>query len=277
MTSNLRAGIDVDRVAYEVTVDRQPAGAGLLPEGPEPLAFPAEIPLDGLPAGADVRVRASAFAGRSSDPIVSALAITRVAKDARLLLPLRLESSCARSGATPAPACGPEETCISGQCVSAFVGPDSLAPYEPGWWTKGPDACKPPDGGEPVVLVGQGQADYLSAEDGALAQVEAGPQGGHHVWIALRTKNLRQAGSITTLRGTVPELGLEIDPFRVIFSFDRDEGGFCKLYGLRFQIDGERPVEELLGRDLLVRVEVKDADGDVGSGERLFRLSDSVL
>ncbi len=35
-------------------------------------------------------------------------------------------------------------------------------------------------------------------------KLEQGPQGGHHVWMAIRMKNLRQSGSTTTERQAAP-------------------------------------------------------------------------
>ncbi len=60
---------------------------------------------------------------------------------------------------------------------------------------------------------------------------------------------------------------------QVIFTLDPDEGGFCKLAGLRFRLDGERKIEELLGKVVEVEVTVTDPDGDAGTGRRAVTLS----
>ena len=73
------------------------------------------------------------------------------------------------------------------------------------------------------------------------------------------------------------ELDLELSPFTVIFTFDPDEGGYCKLYGLRFQLDGTVPVDQVLGKTVRVTAEVDDKDGDVGIGERWVTLSSTIL
>jgi hypothetical protein len=116
-------------------------------------------------------------------------------------------------------------------------------------------------------------------EDLEVAQVEAGPQGGHHIWVAVRMKNLRQSGSITSVSGFVPDLNLELSPFNVIFTFDPDEGGYCKLYGLRYQLDANgTDVETVLGHQLKVTVRVTESMGDdIGVGERMVTLSDTIL
>ena len=83
--------------------------------------------------------------------------------------------------------------------------------------------------------------------DGVVAQVEAGPQGGHHIWVAVRMKGLLQSGSITSVTGHFPELDQDVGPFQVIFTFDQDEGGYCKLYGLRFQLDQTTDIKRSSG------------------------------
>ncbi|KYG10372.1 hypothetical protein BE21_12405 [Sorangium cellulosum] len=75
----------------------------------------------------------------------------------------------------------------------------------------------------------------------------------------------------------MPELGYTVDPLRVIFTLDQDEGGFCELPGLRFRLDGERTIEELLGKVVDVEVTVTDADGDTGTGRRKVTLSQTIL
>jgi hypothetical protein len=168
------------------------------------------------------------------------------------------------------------KTCQNGACVDPAVDANKLKDYTSGW-SAAADVCKPVNAGAPVVVVGEGQSDYLPLADGAVAQVEAGPQGGHHVWIAIRMKNLRQTGSITSITGTFPELGITIDPFNVIFTFDQDEGGYCKLYGLRFQLDAAQPIQGLLGHVLDVTVKVTDTDGAVGTGTKTIKLSDNFI
>jgi hypothetical protein len=125
--------------------------------------------------------------------------------------------------------------------------------------------------------VGEGQGDYLPTTDGDTAQVEAGPQGGHHIWVALRAKNLTQSGSVTNVTGHFPDLGYDVGPYAVIFTLEPDEGGYCKLYGLRFQLDADHPIEEMLGHPLDVTVKVTDADGDVGTGTRSVVLSKDFI
>jgi hypothetical protein len=126
--------------------------------------------------------------------------------------------------------------------------------------------------------VGQGQADYLTLTDLQEVRVEAGPQGGHHIWIAIEMKNLLQAGSRTTLTAVAPTTGTMIFPYEVIYTFDPAEGGYCKLYGLRFQLDaGGVDYVPLLGNELDVTATVMDAAGDSGQGTRRVTLSTTVM
>src|SRR5207247_8467705 len=111
--------------------------------------------------------------------------------------------------------------------------------------------CKTMAGAQPIVNLGQGQSDWLAFADLETLQVQAGPQGGHHVWLAVRMKNLLRSGSRTALDGVAPSTGTKISRYEVIYTFDPAEGGFCKLFGLRFQLDLDGvDYVPLLGREL---------------------------
>src|SRR5690606_23254677 len=199
----------------------------------------------------------------------------------RRLVRVHLEQRCDRADdgdGVVAPTCDEvSETCISGTCASALVAVGQQKPYSPDWATAGTgDGCKP--GGAPEVIVGKGQSDFFAAEDNEVAQVEAGPQGGHHIWIAARVKNLRRSGSITEVGGEIPALGLSITPLKVIFTLDSDEGGYCKIYGLRFQLDaGGDDIEAMLGQPVTVYVKIVDPDGAQGTDEHTFTVSSDIL
>ena len=273
VTSNLRVGVDILRLH----VVRKVNGAvvsddELFSDGASPFQMPLEIGFADGAEGDDVDIEIEAF-GSTSAPLIVRTAGTTVRAGRTLLMRVDLAAACAGSSA---PACDAPQTCTGGVCGASHVNPAMLEEYSAGWSQGKADICKPNDG-PPTLIVGKGQADYLPTSDYDLAQVEAGPQGGHHIWIALRMKNLRQSGSITTLSGRVEELDLDLNPFTVIFTFDPDEGGFCKLYGLRFQIDGATDVEQLLGKTILVKANVKDKDGDVGTAERWVKLSSDIL
>ena len=158
--------------------------------------------------------------------------------------------------------------------------PASQEPYTDDWAGTGGgdpnDVCM--DGGTPSVQVGVGQSDFFAVDDYAVAQVEAGPQGGHHVWVAARLKNLTQSGSITEVGAELPSLGLSITFLKIIFTFDQDEGGYCKIFGLRLQldIDGD-DIQTMLGQEAKVLMTITDANGTVGTGEKWITLSQDIL
>jgi hypothetical protein len=134
--------------------------------------------------------------------------------------------------------------------------------------------CKTVAGAPPEVVLGKGQSDYLPLADLETVKVEAGPQGGHHIWMAILMKNLLRAGSLTRLTAVAPATGTMISPYEVIYTFDPAEGGYCKLFGLRFQLDLDGvDYVPLLGQELDVTATVTDASGDSGQSSRRVMLS----
>jgi hypothetical protein len=282
LTSELRVPTDIQELHVVMRVN----GAVVLDDtrgsfsgAMQSLSFPSELPFKGLQDGDQVEVELEAFGGGALRVLlISRRAVTQVVGGETLLFRVRLETECAPV-AGEAIECQAPQTCITGTCREAFVDPYSLERYTPTWSQVSNDICKPVGGGDPIVIVGKGQSDYLPMDDLEVAQVEAGPQGGHHIWVAIRTKNLRQSGSITSVSGYVPELDVDLSPFNVIFTFDPDEGGYCKLYGLRYQLDGDgHAIDSLLGHTVKVKVTVTESkDGAVGVGERTVKLSDTIL
>lgn len=280
VTTDLRVGIDVTALRIvksegDVVVDDYglSIGAG-------DLALPLELPFAAKPPGTRVGVTLEAYTGSATTPIVRRSAFTDVLLGANLLLRAPLEAACVvHPGGDGEGLCPPELTCIGGACVDPYVSPHVLEDFAPNWADSGVgDICKPLGAGPPEVLVGHGQADYFDSEDLELAQVEAGPQGGYHIWVAARQRNLRRSGSITRVSGKVLSTGREIAPFSVVFTFDPDEGGYCKVYGLRFQLDdASHPIDELLGEPVEITVKISDPDGAVGEGKRVFTLSNETL
>jgi hypothetical protein len=142
-------------------------------------------------------------------------------------------------------------------------GPD---PMPPGPIKPAPTGtCFDGRGGAPEIAIGGGQTDYSTIADGAIVKAEAGPQGGHHVWIGVRMKNLRQALTRTIVRGTVPSTGQKIPEAAFVFSYSTDEGGYCKIYGLRYQFDGSADgkiidYRPFLGQAMDLEVEAIDVE-----------------
>jgi hypothetical protein len=275
ITSKLTPGLGIDsihvvvRADGEIVVDERPTTSA------KDLAFPAEFRAENVAEGAPVEATIEGFVG--DFPALRRLAATEAVAGREVLMEVELEGACMKATGSIAPTCSAPQTCVHGVCKDSYVPSETLPEYSPQWSTKTSDICKPKGAGDPIVVVGEGQADYLPMEDGGVAQVEAGPQGGHHVWVAVRLKNLTQSGSITSLTGHFPELGYDVGPFNVIFTFDPDEGGYCKIYGLRFQLDAEHDIEEMLGKTLEISATITDKDKDVGIGTRAVKLSDTIL
>jgi len=267
VTTEIPAGLVLTRVETTLTVDGS-AVASTAYDGAD-LDFPFEVATGELPEGSRVELQLDAFQG--AELIVARTAATTIVSDRKLLLELALEDEC--EGVD----CGASETCIGGTCLEPFEDPSSLQDYYEKWaGGETGDRCEP--GGDPVVLVGEGQTDYHEVEPGQVIEVEEGPQGGYHVWVAARIKNLRQSGSVTQVSGTFPALGYSPPPLQVVFTFDPDEGDYCKLFGLRFRLDdNDHPIESLLGQTLELKLTVSDQDEDVGTAEATVVLSDDVI
>ncbi len=138
-----------------------------------------------------------------------------------------------------------------------------------------PDYCKASLTQPADVVVGEGQTFYKPIDDGTTLVWEKGPQGGHHVWIALRMIGIRMQGTVTTLDLEDIEDAskpININHSRLIYDFSREEGGHCVLPGLRMQLDnaGGVPLKDLLNHHVRVTVSLKDPDGRVVSGTRVI-------
>jgi hypothetical protein len=236
-----------------------------------PFAHEVNVPyVQGGDPNAAITVHAEGLAGTA--PAIVRDAVTGFVLHEKRLLRLTLDSRCTQPGTTPMPVmCPPSSTCLAGGCVDEAVTAQSLEPYAADWATDPPDVCKPAGHGDPVVMIGSGQTDYLPITDGQMISMERGPQGGHHIWIATRMKNLRQSKSTTKLTAVRPDdPSVMIPPASFVFTFDPDEGGFCKLVGLRFQLDAgaadlANDYKQYLGKPLDVTVEITDTTGAHGS------------
>ncbi len=254
-----------------------------------PKWYPKEFKIT-PPAGATtgtVEVKVDGFleenAGSTQNPLamIHRVATADFVPNQTLLLRVTLQSQCLLGlpgGGGPGvggPVCSAPTTCISGSCQTTAA---QLEPYTATWATDAPDICKPAGAGAPQVYVGTGQTDYLPLTDGQTLQAEMGPQGGHHIWIATRMHNLKQAGSTTTITATQPGTGIVVPSTAYVFTFDRDEGGFCKLFGLRFQLDANgADYKPLLGKPLDVTVTIKDPTGTIGIATAHVNINPTIL
>lgn len=277
ITSDYRPGTDIDTLVVEMTADGQPLSNQTITLDAN--SFPLELAFEDLAPNTPVSIRLEASVGPTLR-VVREMTTEAGAAGTRGLVTLRLERLCDLATTdpnVPPLMCDSGLTCISGTCRSPAVPVTSHDPYRPNWADGGgSDVCKEA-GGIPEVTVGQGQSDYFIAADDEEIQVEAGPQGGYHVWISARVKNLRRSGTTTEVSGVVPNLGVDIPPLRVIFTLDPDEGGFCKIFGLRFRLDEGADIETLLGETVDVTVTLEDSEGAVGTDSHRFTLSNDIL
>lgn len=293
VTSELRPGVDFDRLHAVLAVGGATRSDVVLSSSSSPkLAFPLEIHADDVPDGELAALTLEAFlpgTPAGGAPLLTRLASTRAKRAMTLLDRVSLDAAClpplvggdadAGTGdaAGPATSCTPPQTCVAGACASSYVDPQFLVddPYVPDWNVDRPDPpCKPTPGATPEIVLGEGQADYHAIADLATLQVEKGPQGGHHVWIAVRLRNLHRSGTRTRLSAVQPESGLAVAPYETIFTLDPDEGGWCKVYGLRFQLDaGGVDFTQLLGKTLDVTATAVDVSGDHATTTKRVMLS----
>lgn len=131
-----------------------------------------------------------------------------------------------------------------------------------------PDDCKASLTQKPDLTVGKGQTFYADITPGETLTWERGPQGGHHVWIALRSIGVRKQGTITTVRmedveNPAAPLAINGTGSKVVYDLDRDEGGHCTLPGLRMQLDnaGGVPLADLVGHHVKITAVMQDVDG----------------
>jgi hypothetical protein len=229
-----------------------------------PDALPHEVKLSPPNGDVNAAIGAQVFGFLSvagTQPLLVRTAETGFVPGQTVLLRLLLQGQCllALPGLVGGPSCTAPQTCVAGVCRDDHTSPQDLEPYAPNWAASTPDICKPINGGPPVLQVGTGQTDYLPLNDGDTVQAEQGPQGGHHIWIAVRQQNLKQTGSTTTITSVQPGSGLIGPRTAFAFTFEQDQGGFCKLYGLRYQLDVDGTDYHLfLGQPLDVTVTVAD-------------------
>jgi hypothetical protein len=168
------------------------------------------------------------------------------------------EDLFSRSGLSGPTCSSPGETCIGAKC--RFDALAALPDYRADWAKNPPSACGA--GTQSQLTIGQGQDTMAPLADGATLQVECGPQGGHHLWLALSMKDLAQSGTTTTLSASVPGTSTRIPPTAYAYAWSPADGGACELVGLRFQLDvGGVRIEDVLGKPLDIRIDAEDRAG----------------
>jgi len=263
LTTDMAVGFDVRLVEKTTKINGAVAGTESFAYGQGDLALPAEIEVPEVGDGAEVEISIKAFRGDEDEsPMVTRRAVTRAAGGRGLLLPISLDEACSEA------TCSAGATCAEGACIDPFIAPTALAEYDPTWIASAPDACKTPSSGEPWIVIGQGVSSYAPLGDSEVVPIEAGPQGGHHVWLALRVRGLRQMGSRLTVRGYFPDLAFDLLPFSSQVTLRKAAEGHCEIYGVRFQVDRDLKVEDVRGRALDIDIALEDPNGDVATAAK---------
>jgi hypothetical protein len=239
---------------------------------------------------AKVDVTVEAIGGDpGAKPLFTRLSSTHLVADHTELLRVPLEARCIVYPTVPrgaskipgplsGPTCTAPQTCIMGACQSSEVPVAHLESYAPNWPTNAPDRCKPRNAGPPDLQVGTGQSYYVPLQPEQVLQAEAGPQGGHHIWIATRMRNLKQAGSLTKIAGLQPGTGTPIPPTTLVFTYAPGEGGYCNLHGIRYQLDnGGIDYKQFLGKPLDVTVTVTDPGGTTATTTAHVQIAPTLL
>jgi len=234
---------------------------------PEPIALPLELPFGPLPDGSDVEARLEIDPGPGLATREQA-ARSRVVAGRSALLRMTLSEA-------PCPACDPALTCNWGRCLDPYVPPEALEDFTPGWAST--SWCKPAAHGAPEVELGGGWSEFTPLADLDVIDVHSGDQGGHHVYVSMRMRNLKQS-SILALSGHVPATGATLGPSSAVVVFrDDPAAGHCESVGQIFQIDTQADIADLLGKTVELTAEVSDADGDAGTVTRTLVLADDTL
>jgi hypothetical protein len=286
-TTAVVVGVQSEPLAGGIDVVQIVTSVGGMPRSDERLdvaRLPHEVKLVPPAPGdtaAGIEVNVSGFATSVGPaPLLLRTAETSFVPGQTRLLRVLVQGSCLLGlpGLSGAPMCVAPQTCLNGTCQDDRVDPQSLEPYTTDWAVNTPDYCKPLNPGPPAVQVGTGQTDYLPLTDGQTIQAELGPQGGHHVWIAVRQQNLKATGSTTTITSAQPGGGTPGPKAAFVFTFNPDQGGFCKLYGLRYQLDLDGADYHLfLGKPLDVTVVVADPSGATGTGVAHVNIAPTLL
>jgi hypothetical protein len=199
----------------------------------------------------------------NSAPVVSRRLTTRFVEGKAMLGYVFLETRCNTfallGGGELGPTCSKAgETCVAGKCVSDGV---ELVDYRTDWSKNPPSPCG--NGPTGQLEIAQGQDVLGPLPDGSTVSVECGPQGGHHLWMALRMKDLSQSGTKTTFSAVVTGQPTTVPATSYSYVWSpAAAGGGCELLGVRFQLDvGGGPIDAFLGKPLDIKVEAEDRSG----------------
>jgi len=118
----------------------------------------------------------------------------------------------------------------------------------------------PPIPAEASIEIGSGQAEFVAVEDGATVDLVFGCQGGQHIWIALRMRNMNPRSAIVELvMERASDATIVSIPFTVRTTFEPDPtGSYYDIWGLTLQATG---VDAVVEQDVVVHARVMDLGG----------------
>ena len=227
--------------------------------------FPQEIHLVAPKEKPDAVVEVTTTAHMNDVVVVTRRATTRFVPGKTKLVYVLLEVRCNTfpllgGGGPSGPTCmNPGETCIGAKCRADAL--TDLPDVTADWATNPPSRCGA--GPAPELVLGKGENAFAPVAPGETLAVDCGPQGGNHVWLALRMKTLRQIGTVTMLSAAQPGAGgATVAPTAFPYTWSAIDGGGCELIGLRFQLDlAGAKIDDFLGKPLDITVNAKDKFG----------------
>lgn len=283
ITSDFQPGPDIARLQAQLQVEGQATQTRVWTVGKTPdLTFPLEVNAENGAADARVTLNLYGYEGLGSaeTPFVERAISTQIVAGKTLLARTHLEWECVPNyhlpGGELAPTCKSPLTCVAAECDDPFIAPSQLEVYTPTWFSDFADACRPEGAGAPEVMVGQGLETFSPLAPLGALFMEKGSQGGYHVWIALRQKNLHEKGSYTAIsierNDTLEELCAVEIPWDFTPAEDGEVG--CDLAGIRCVVSYDAAAAaSLTGKQVVIKAKVVDLLGDVGFGEQTATLS----
>lgn len=262
--------LHVIRRVNGVVVEEQTYGPG----GTQPITFPLELAFPDLPDGDEVEVEITGTDPypESDFPQLEQRVKTTIVAGQSSLLRVTLTWSCTPWGYSPM--CDAPLSCSWGACRDPYAPPAMLEPYSPAWAMY--SYCKPEVAGDPYALLGTGLSDFTPINDADVLTADAGPQGGHHIWVALRMRNLKQT-SFVTLTGYFPDLDVTVGPIAFQLGFGEIVAlGYCERLAIQFQLDSQVDISMLLGMGMQLTLQIADDDGASAGEVKNVVLADTV-
>ena len=116
-----------------------------------------------------------------------------------------------------------------------------------------------------LVEVGTGAITFTPLAENDRVELTYGPQGGFHIWTAVRIKNTRAPSAQVNLRALLDDGTLAGPPSRAAARLEVQPDGTAVAVGLRNFIEN---TAEKKGRHLTLKAEVVASDQTHGVGER---------